>query len=115
MSTINPPGAAAPGASIAAIDPSPAPAAGAVTGAAPSRAVTGATTDPAQGVLGDLAAGRITPDDAVARLTHLAVARSGASPAARPAVEQKVRALLASDPTLGALLGRIGARAPAEE
>lgn len=78
-------------------------------------AVRGAGVDAAQGVLGDLAAGRITPDAAVARLTSLAVERSGASAAMRPAVEQKVRALLASDPTLGALLGRMGATVPAGE
>lgn len=116
MSTIKPPGASLPGVPVAAIDPVRADPAGAVEGARAAQPVGGARgADAAQGVLGDLAAGRITPDAAVARLTSLAVERSGATAAMRPALEQKVRALLASDPTLGALLGRMGATAPAEE
>jgi hypothetical protein len=110
VSTIKPTGAAIPGLPIAPSDATPIGRAGATQAAEGA-----AATDPTQRVLGDLTAGRITPDDAVARLTSLAVAGSGAPESARPAVERKVRALLATDPTLGALLGRMGATPPATD
>lgn len=65
-----------------------------------------------QRTLAQLAAGAITPDQAVARLTDAAVAGSGATGAARAVVEDKVRALLHRDPNVAALLSRMGATTP---
>ncbi|MEZ4364661.1 MAG: hypothetical protein R3A48_29515, partial [Polyangiales bacterium] len=67
-----------------------------------------------QRALAQHAAGAITPDQAVARLTEAAVASSGATGAARAAVEGKVRALLQRDPSVAALLSRMGATTPDE-
>lgn len=108
MSTIKPLGAVIPGAGPGAVEATSIGSAGAVS-SAPAAGATGA-----QGVIADLAAGRISPDVAVHRLTEFAVAQSGAPATARPAVAAKVRALLGSDPTLGVLLGRMGATVPPE-
>jgi hypothetical protein len=66
-----------------------------------------------QAIVADLQAARITADEAVARLTAHALA--GAPASVRPAVEARVRATLASDPLLGALLRQIGVGAAREE
>jgi hypothetical protein len=68
-----------------------------------------ASTDPSQSVISDLRAGRITPNEAVTRLTDLAVRRSNAPPSVRPAVEARMRELLRSDPLIRDLLKQMGA------
>ena len=63
---------------------------------ASSAASAGATkpSDPSNGVIAELRAGRLTPDQAVQRLTQLAVDRNGTPASMRPAVEARVRELL---------------------
>ena len=78
---------------------------------APAKA-QGAT--PANSVIADLQAGRITPDAAVQRLTEIAIEGARCPAAMRPAVEARIRATLATDPLLGSLLRRVGASAPDE-
>ena len=65
--------------------------------------------DPSQAVVADLRAGKITPNEAVQRLTDVAVQRSHAPPALRPAVESRVREMLRSDPLVQDLLRQMGA------
>lgn len=83
-----------------------------VRSAAPGSAAdsVGPTTRLAEssGIVAALRAGALSPEQAVSQLTELAVASSGASPAARTEVERRVKALLASDPNLSALLARMG-------
>lgn len=67
----------------------------------------GVQTDPTREVLSQLAAGQISANDAVTRLAAAVTARSGATEAGRLAVEQQVRQLLETDPTVGALLARL--------
>src|SRR5262249_18746693 len=68
----------------------------------------GAASSP-QSVIADLRAGRITPNEALTRLTDLAVARSGAPPAMRPSVEARLREMLARDPLVQDLVRQMGA------
>ncbi len=65
--------------------------------------------DPSQAVISDLRAGKITPNQAVQKLTDLAVQRSHAPPAVRPAVEARMRELLRTDPLVQDLLRQMGA------
>ncbi len=59
---------------------------------------------PLEGIRADLAAGRIDADEAVDRLVERALATAGALPAGhRAALEARLRAALAEDPTLSAL------------
>lgn len=105
MTTIKPAGAVTPGAPATPVEGgAPTKAAGAV---APAR---GAGVDPTAAVLGELRAGRITPDEAVAALTRAAIEKTGCPAAMRPSIERKMQALLARDPTLGALMAQMGAR-----
>ena len=76
---------------------------------------TGTPTNPSQGVLSDLSAGRITPNQAVERLTTIAVEKSGCPESVRPSVEQRIRQMLSNDPVVGSLLRQMGASIPAEE
>ena len=87
------------------------------TGAAFRESVhpTTAPTNPSQVVLLDLSAGRITPNQAVERLTTIAVQRSGCPESARPNVEHRIRQMLSSDPVVGSILRHIGASIPADE
>jgi hypothetical protein len=80
-----------------------------VTPSAPASPVAPASLGGAQAVVADLQAARITPDEAVARLTAQALA--GCPETLRPAVEARMRAALASDPLIGSLLRRMGALA----
>lgn len=73
---------------------------------------TGAPADQKQGVLSDLSAGKITPNQAVERLTTIAVEKSGCPESARPVVEQRIRRMLSQDPVVGSLLRQIGAGIP---
>lgn len=105
MSTIKPMGPVMPGAPA-----TPVTGGAAVTstpGVSPAKA---AGADPTAAVLGDLRAGRITPDEAVGALTRAAIEKTGCSPAMRPVIAQKMEALLRRDPTLGALMAQMGAR-----
>lgn len=79
----------------------------------PARAAEVATPSPAEGtrqVLAAVQAGQLSGADAITRLAAEAAARSGAPMAARAAVEAKLQALLRADPTLGALLAKVGVR-----
>lgn len=82
------------------------PAAGA-SGAATTTGAAAATTP--QAVIADLRAGRISPNDAVTRLTDLAVQRSGAPPAMRATVEARLREMLSRDPLVQELMRQMGA------
>jgi hypothetical protein len=104
MTTIRPTGATLPLAAPLDVAPSPSVRAPAPTG-----------LGPAQSVLADLQAARISPDEAVQRLTALAVASSGCPEAMRPAVERRMRGVITSDPLVASLLQRMGASAPADE
>lgn len=79
------------------------------THAAPSQAAS------SQAVIADLRAGRIGPDEAVRRLTDIAIERSGAPAARRPVLEARVREMMASDPLVQDLLRRMGASLPSDE
>ena len=68
--------------------------------------------DPTQVILGDFRAARITPDEAVRRLTAVAVDGTHCPPALRPRVEAHIRDLLAHDPLLAQTLRRMGATVP---
>ena len=111
MSTIKPMGPVMPGAPAA-----PVAGGAAVTstvGVSPAKA---ASADPTAAVLGELRAGRITPDEAVGALTRAAIEKTGCPAAMRPVIAQKIEALLRRDPTLGAqiadaLVAHLGARA----
>ncbi len=75
--------------------------------------VSGASgVDPTQVILGDFRAARITPDEAVRRLTAVAVDRTGCPAALRPRVEAQMRDLLAHDPLVAQTLRRMGATVP---
>jgi hypothetical protein len=76
---------------------------------AQSSAQRATPTDPSQAVIADLRAGKITPNEAVQRLTDVAVQRSHAPPGVRPAVEARVREMLRSDPMVQDLLRQMGA------
>ncbi len=65
-------------------------------------------TEGTRQVLAAAQAGQLSGADAIARLAAEAAARSGAPVVARAAVEARLQALLRSDPTLGALLARVG-------
>ena len=83
---------------------------------AEQRGTTGASaaSDPSHTVVADLRAGKITPNEAVKRLTDLAVQKSHAPASMRPAVEARMRELLRSDPMVGDLLRRMGATVDSE-
>jgi hypothetical protein len=91
-------------------DAAPAAPAAGVTGPAP--AAPAAPNAPTEAVVSALREGRVTPDEAVRQLTTLAMQRAGVPAAMRPQIESRMRDLLGSDPTLGALLRRMGATAP---
>lgn len=104
MTTIRPTGAVPP--LPAALD---------VVPSASVRAPAPAGMAPANAVLADLQAARISPDEAVQRLTALAVESSGCPESMRPAVEKRMRAVITSDPLVASLLQRMGASVPTEE
>jgi len=104
MTTIRPTGAIPPLAPSLDVAPSAAVRAPAPTGMAPTHSV-----------LADLQAARISPNEAVQRLTALAVESSGCPEALRPAVERRMRAVITSDPLVASLLQRMGASVPTEE
>ncbi len=108
MTTIRPPG----GPSLpAGIDPTSASSVGAPAAGGEAAAVRApAHATAAQSVIADLQAARIGPDEAVRRLTSIAA--QGAPASVRPAVEARIRAALARDPLVGALLRRMGASVP---
>jgi hypothetical protein len=93
-------------------DAAPAAPAAGVTG--PAAAAPAAPNAPADAVVAALREGRVTPDEAVRQLTTLALRRAGVPPTMRPQIESRMRDLLGSDPTLGALLRRMGATVPEE-
>lgn len=116
MTTIKPPGS--PGIPPIGADPGTpiaAPSAAKVALApVPPPSITHSTS--ATGViLSDLRSARITPDEAVRRLTAAAIEKAHTPAALRPAVENRIRAMLANDPSVGALLRRMGAQGPADE
>lgn len=81
----------------------------------PTQGTVGAApASPTQAVIADLQAARIGPDEAVRRLTDLAIANARCPPSLRPAVEARVRGALAHDPLVGQLLRHMGATAPEE-
>jgi hypothetical protein len=81
----------------------------------PAHAAGGAApASPTHAVIADLQAARIGPDEAVRRLTDLAISNARCPPSLRPAVEARVRGTLARDPLVGQLLRRMGATAPEE-
>ncbi len=110
MTTIRPAGSAFAPAPVdlasAAEAVKPASGATPVTAAAPEGA---SRANPTRAVIADLESGRISPDAAVQRLTDLALDRALCTPAMRPAVEARIKATLARDPLVGALLRRMGA------
>jgi hypothetical protein len=81
-------------------------------GAQPGAPATAVTS---QSVVADLRAGRISPNDAVQRLTDLAVKRSGAPPAMRASVEAQLRDLMSRDPVIQDLLKEMGAAVAPEK
>lgn len=115
MTTIKPPGS--PGIPPVGVDPGApiaAPSASKVAPSAPSTVSppsASPSTNPTQAILGDLQAARITPDEAVRRLTAAAIEKAHTPAALRPAVESRIRAMLANDPRVGTLLRRMGAEA----
>ena len=112
MNPVRPPGG--PQAPVALDGPAPS-APSTVTPLGPSHATAGAASaSPTQAVLADLQAARIGPDEAVRRLTDLAISNAHCPPSMRPAVEARVRGALARDPLVGQLLRRMGATAPEE-
>jgi hypothetical protein len=73
-------------------------------------ATVSATLPPSmQAVIADLQTAKISPDLALQRLTEIATHRAGAAPAMRSAIEARVRMALERDPTLSALVRRMGA------
>jgi hypothetical protein len=77
----------------------------------PGRAAEIASTGAADGtrqVVAAVQSGQLSGADAISRLAAEAAARSGAPMAARAAMEAKLQALLRADPTLGALLAKVG-------
>jgi len=76
---------------------------------------TAAPPDATAATLADLRAGRISADAAVARLTDAALAKARLPEARRAAVERRLRDVLAHDPTVATLLGRMGATVPTAE
>ena len=112
MNPIRPPGGPlAPGALDGAAPSAPST----VAPLGPAHAAAGAApASPTQAVIADLQAARIGPDEAVRRLTDLAIANARCPPSMRPAVEARVRGALARDPLVGQLLRRMGATAPEE-
>lgn len=89
-------------------------AASSVAPLAPSATEGAAPATATQAVISDLQAARIGPDEAVRRLTDLAISNARCPPSLRPAVEARVRDTLARDPLVGQLLRRMGATAPDE-
>lgn len=80
---------------------------------APGRAAEVSAPSASEGarqVLALAQSGQLSGADAIARLAAEAAARSGAPLSARAAVEAKLQALLRADPTLGALLAKVGVR-----
>lgn len=65
-------------------------------------------TDATRAVLEQLRSGSISADQAVSKLTDLAVQRA-ATPAMRPVIEARLRSWMQSDPTVRALLKQMGA------
>jgi hypothetical protein len=80
----------------------------------PAPGATASANAPSEAVISALREGKVTPDEAVRQLTTLALQRAGVPATMRPQVESRMRDLLGSDPTLGALLRRMGATAPEE-
>jgi hypothetical protein len=119
VTNIKPPGGPRSPAGTSGINSPEAPEAGSSfrevvgTGAA-TPAAPGAPASPSQAVIADLQAARITPDEAVRKLTALAVDGSRCTPAMRPGVERRIRQMLASDPVVGELLRQMGAAVPRE-
>ena len=115
MTTIRPTGSALAPAAVDLATP-----AEAARPVAPASSVTATTTEgasranPTRAVIADLEAGKISPDAAVRRLTEIAIERAPCTPAMRPAVEARIKATLARDPLVGALVRRMGATASEE-
>lgn len=110
MTTLKPPGS--PGIPPIGVDPGAPIAAPPAPKVAPPSVSPPAATPPTsatQTILSDLQAARITPDEAVRRLTAAAIEKARTPAALRPAVEGRIRAMLANDPRVGALLRRMGA------
>lgn len=111
MSNIKPTGTTAPNPVDPLGDAAPAAPAAGVAGPAATHAAAGPNA-PTEAVVAALREGRVTPDEAVRQLTTLAMQRAGVPATMRPQIESRMRDLLGSDPTLGALLRRMGAAAP---
>lgn len=94
-------------------DAAPAAPAAPTTGAAAAGAPA-TVASPSEAVVTALREGRVTPDEAVRQLTGIALRGAGVPPAMRPQIESRMRDLLGQDPTLGALLRRMGASVPEE-
>lgn len=72
-------------------------------------------THPTQAVIDELRTGRISPAEALQRLTDLAVQRSGAPPALRPTIEAQLRELMSRDPLIQDLIRQMGARISSDQ
>jgi hypothetical protein len=70
--------------------------------------VRGPEARPLSPVVADLVAGRITPHEAVARLTTQALERARCPETLRPVVEARIREALTYDPNLAALVRQMG-------
>lgn len=114
MTTIRPKLPTAPTPALEGAAPVSTNAPAAVSPASVKPAGVSSASSPQAAVLGDLQAARITPDEAVRRLTDLALDQARVPVAMRPAVEARIRATLSHDPLLGALLRRMGAAVPDE-
>ncbi|MBL8602012.1 MAG: hypothetical protein JNK72_08815 [Myxococcales bacterium] len=77
--------------------------------------VDAAGLDPSARVIAELKAGAISPDLAVERLTAAALEKARLPATMQPRVRAQVQHFLATDPSMAALLGRMGARAPSDE
>ena len=84
--------------------------------AAPTEAAAAArpAATPSEAVVTALREDRVSPDEAVRQLTTLAMQGAGVPATMRPQIEARLRDLLGSDPTLGALMRRMGASVPEE-
>jgi hypothetical protein len=80
-----------------------------------STTVSAPASTSSDAVVADLRAGRITPAEALDKLTEIAVQRSGAPPSMRGAVETQIRSLLVRDPLLRELVQRMGAEVPTDK
>jgi hypothetical protein len=78
-------------------------------------ATPAASVSTPQGVIAELRAGRLSPNEALSRLTDLAIQRSGAPASMRPQIEVRMRELLSNDPVVKDLVRRMGASVSSEE